>query len=860
MNTTPLPSDQHTKMMQQYLGIKAQHPDILVFYRMGDFYELFYSDAHKVAKLINLTLTARGKSDGKPVPMAGVPAHSVNNYLSRLVKLGESIAICEQTSDAKTSKGLVTREVTRIVTPGTVTDDALLDERQDNLVVSLYQHQSIFGLSVLDISGGRFILSEMDSMEAVMAEMERLHPAEILISEDFPHQAALTGYAGLRTQSNWLFDLPSARKQLIQQLETHDLSGFGCEHLSAAIAAAGCLLQYVHDTQGRHLPHLKTLSVERREDSLIMDAATRRNLELENRLSDTPDKQLTLTALLDHSATPMGSRLLRRWIHRPLKDCSSLQNRLDSIGVLITKQRAPELQALLRSLGDMERVFTRIALKSATPRDLLKCQHALAVFPDIKQRIPSSTPRLKHLYSNISVFPEQHQLLTQALSPEAPTSLKDGGVIASGYDHELDELRALSENAGKVILELEAREREATKLHSLKVRYNRIHGYFIEINRSQSDHVPPTYSRKQTLKNAERFTTPELKEFEDKILSARERALNREKHLYDTLLDSLGQYLPDFQKTTQSLAETDVLCTLSERAVTLNLHCPTLSDEAGIRIQNGRHPVVEQLAETPFVPNDCQLDRQHSMLMITGPNMGGKSTYMRQVALIVLMAQIGSYVPATEAVIAPVDRIFTRIGAHDDLAGGRSTFMVEMTETANILHNATANSLVLMDEIGRGTSTFDGLSLAWACAEQLAKLSAFTLFATHYFELTALPEQQENIHNVHLSAVEHEHRIVFMHTVKKGAANQSYGLQVAALAGIPPSVIQRAKKKLSHLEQQAHTQNIQSFPDQPQQGDLFDFEASPHPVLETLADLQPDQLTPRQAMDVLYQLKEQCET
>jgi DNA mismatch repair protein MutS len=846
-------SSRHTPMMQQYLRIKAQHPDMLVFYRMGDFYELFFEDAREASRLLDIALTARGQSGGQPIPMAGVPFHSVDNYLAKLVALGRSVAICEQIGDPATAKGPVERQVVRIVTPGTLTDEALLDERRDNLLLAIHLDNGGYGVACLDLASGRFSVLEAPEEQALVGELERLRPAELLVSEALALPASLENRPGLRREPPWRFDADSANDALCAQFGTLSLAGFGCADMPAAIAAAGCLLQYVKDTQRSALPHLVGLQTERYEDAIILDAASRRNLELEQNLAGRHEH--TLVGIMDRTVTPMGGRLLRRWINRPLRDRTVLQLRQHAVGQTLEAMAHDDLRATLRGVGDVERVLARVALKSARPRDLAGLRAGLAQLPRLQEIIIGlDSPRWQTLAQRLGPHPDTLGLLERALIPSPPQLIRDGGVIAPGYDAELDELRGLSEHADRFLLDLERRERERSGIVGLKVGYNRVHGYYIEVARSQADKVPDDYSRRQTLKGAERYVTPELKGFEGKILSARERALAREKALYDALLECLIEKLPDLQITSGALAELDVLANLAERAMTLALNPPELREQPGMVIEGGRHPVVEQVIDAPFTPNDLELDENRRMLIITGPNMGGKSTYMRQTALIAILAHIGGYVPADRARIGPIDRIYTRIGASDDLASGRSTFMVEMTETANILHNATPRSLVLMDEIGRGTSTFDGLALAWASAAHLAaKLQAFTLFATHYFELTRLPEHYPGIVNVHLDAVEHGDAIVFMHSVQDGPADRSYGLQVAALAGVPPAVIRQAKHYLRDLEQQAGRRMKPVLrPPDPQ---LPLFPAETHPALEALAGTDPDALSPRQALDILYRLK-----
>ncbi len=843
----------HTPMMQQYLRIKAEHKDMLVFYRMGDFYELFFDDAERAAKLLNITLTKRGQSAGKPIPMAGVPFHAAENYLAKLVKLGESVAICEQIGDPDTSKGPVERKVVRIITPGTVSDEALLDERQDNLLAAIHQNKNIFGIATLEMTSGRFRLLQVNHIENLMSELARLKPAEILVSETFEHDKMLDNFSGKHHQPAWYFELDSAHRLLNQQFKTKDLTCFGCDDFPVAISAAGCLLQYAHDTQRSALPHIQSMQAERSEETIILDASTRRNLELTLNLNGSTEN--TLAAIFDKTATPMGSRLLRRWINRPLRDTTILKQRQAAIQHLMESHTHEDLHQLLRGVGDIERILARVALKSARPRDLVQLRYTLGLLPEIQHQLKSAEiPLLKTIASNINIFPELHELLQKAIVENPPVVIRDGGMMARGYDAELDELLALSENAGKFLMNLEIQERERTKIPTLKVGYNRVHGYYIEISRGQARQAPIEYIRRQTLKNAERFITPELKTFEDKILSAKSRALAREKQLYEELLEQLLTPLATLQISAEGLATLDTLTNLAERAETLELTAPILTHEPGLQIQGGRHPVVEHVLEEPFVPNDTLLNHDRRMLMITGPNMGGKSTYMRQTALITLLAYIGSFVPAKKALIGPIDRIFTRIGASDDLASGRSTFMVEMTETANILHNATENSLVLMDEIGRGTSTFDGLSLAFAVAKHLAeKTKALTLFATHYFELTALPDQHASIFNVHLDAIEHHDKIIFLHSVQEGPANQSYGLQVAQLAGVPHEVIKHAKQKLHQLENNSIAQ--QAFaPNSAVQNDLFS-EKQNDKLQRAVESLNIDEMTPKEALDALYRLK-----
>jgi len=850
MNTLDLSA--HTPVMQQYLRIKAQYPDALVFYRMGDFYELFFDDAKRASRLIDITLTARGQSGGAPIPMAGVPVHTLDNYLARLVRKGESVAICEQMGDPAKSKGPVDRQVVRVVTPGTVTDDALLEERRDTLLAALCLEPEGFGLAWLELSSGRFSVLEAQGMEALTAELERLRPAELLISEQATNQLPHVS-ARLRERPIWHFDLDASTRALCEQFGTRDLAGFGAQEQPFGIRAAGCLLQYVRDTQKAAVPHLKSLRVEDRGEVVLLDAATRRNLELDISLADRPE--CTLAGVLDHTATAMGGRELRRWMHRPLRENAPLQKRLHAIETLIDSARYRDLHDVLRAVGDIERGLARVALKSARPRDLAQLRAALAALTEVQALLADQdSPLLQDLAQQAGTHPESSDLLKRALIETPPAILRDGGVIAEGYDAELDDLRRISTNSDQYLVDLETRERERSGIASLRLGFNRVQGYYIEINRSQADQVPVDYHRRQTVKNAERYITPELKQFEDKVLGAREKSLAREKELYDQLLDKLIERLLSLQSTAAALAALDVLANLAERAIALKYCKPELVDDAVLEVQEGRHPVVEQFIDGHFVPNDLSLGNQRRMLIITGPNMGGKSTFMRQTALLVVLARMGSYVPASSARIGPVDRIFTRIGASDDLAGGRSTFMLEMTEAANILNNATDHSLVLMDEIGRGTSTYDGLSLAWACAVHIGKqVRAFTLFATHYFELTSLAGEIDGCANVHLDATEHGDQLIFLHSVKEGPANQSFGLQVAALAGVPPRVITAAKKYLRELEQRSAATHAPKA----QQELLLMPPTEPEDshVLDALKELDPDAMSPKQALEALYKLK-----
>ncbi|PVX39219.1 DNA mismatch repair protein MutS [Pasteurella langaaensis DSM 22999] len=852
--------ENHTPMMRQYLTLKAENPDILLFYRMGDFYELFYDDAKKAAALLDISLTKRGASAGEPIPMAGVPYHAVEGYLAKLVQLGESVAICEQIGDPALAKGQpVERKIVRIVTPGTVSDEALLPERLDNLLAAVYQEKNKFGLATLDMSSGRFQISEPSDTETLRAELQRLSPAELLYCEDFAEMALIEQAKGLRRRPIWEFELGTAVQLLNRQFGTKDLKAFGVEKAILGLCAAGCLLQYAKETQRTALPHIQSISLIQNNENIQLDAATRRNLELTQNLAGGTEN--TLAAVIDKCVTPMGSRLLKRWIHQPIRNVHKLQQRQNIIKALLEQDLIAELQPYLQQVGDMERILARVALRTARPRDLTRLRTALEQLPDINQILKTS-PILTALSDPLGEFSQLVELLQRAIIDTPPLLIRDGGVIAQGYNAELDEWRALAQGATQYLEDLERRERETTGIDTLKVGFNAVHGYYIQISQGQAHKAPMHYVRRQTLKNAERYIIPELKTYEDKVLKAKGASLALEKQLYDEIFEQILPHLGALQLSSMTLAELDVLTNLAERAETLNYVQPEFSNEITLHIENGRHPVVEQVIKEPFIANPVELNQNRHLLIITGPNMGGKSTYMRQTALITLLAHIGSFVPAERAVIGQIDRIFTRIGASDDLASGRSTFMVEMTEMANILHQATEKSLVLIDEIGRGTSTYDGLSLAWACAEWLAKkLRSLTLFATHYFELTALPEQLTGAANVHLDALEHNNSIAFMHSVQDGAASKSYGLAVAALAGVPQNVIKLAKQKLAHLEKisgQSADKKLQDLRNLHQnQGELalMKEDDSKNALLEMLEKLDPDELTPKQALAYLYQLK-----
>ena len=866
--------------MIQYFSIKKDHPNDLVFYRMGDFYELFHDDAKLAAQLLDITLTARGKTTDNPTPMCGLPHHAAENYIARLVKAGFSVAICEQIGDPATSKGPVERKVVRVMTPGTITDEAFLNESRDNLISCIYYNNEQFGLASMDVSNGRFIVSQLSNTEQLSAELERLKPAELLICPSSENLKATNNELDLpktKTLDPWLFDLDSCTTLLTDHYKTKDLSGFDLSDKPLAVSAAGALFHYVTQTQRGDLPHLQAISYEHSDQAIVLDPATRLNLEID--VNSQGEDKYTLSWLLDKTSTSMGSRLLKRWLHRPLRDKHAVKLRQFAIGSLIDGYQFESIQSTLKPIGDIERILSRIALGSARPRDLSRLGDALARLPELQTQISNIDQKLINaLKEQIGTFEELVNLLDKAIIENPPMVIREGGVIAPGFDAELDELRGISTNANAFLLKLENDEREKTGIPTLKVGYNRVHGYYIEISKAQSAKAPDNYTRRQTLKNAERFITEELKAFEDKALSAKSRALTREKMLYEELVITCANDITALQQCALGLATLDTLSCFAERSITLNLVCPELVDENCLNIEQAKHPVIEQIIDGAFIPNDCILDEDKKMLIITGPNMGGKSTYMRQTAICTLLAFTGCYVPAISMKTGPIDRIFTRMGSSDDSASGRSTFMVEMTETANILHNATQNSLVLMDEVGRGTSTFDGLSLAWASAEQLVKQTkSFTLFATHYFEMTHLPDQFPLAVNVHLKAHEHNDKIIFMHKVEQGAASQSYGLQVAKLAGVPLKVITKAKEKLNELEL-GQTQSDEKVslvsnkfiknntnrvtpkketkvaePQGFMQNDLF---STPHPALDLLQKTDADELTARQALELIYKLKE----
>ena len=842
-------TSQHTPMMQQYLNIKADYPDMLLFYRMGDFYEMFFDDAKKGAELLELTLTHRGNANGKPIPMAGVPYHAADNYLAKLVKLGQSISICEQIGIPGQTKGPVERQVTRIVTPGTLTEECLLESHQENLLLAIHQHNSKFGLAYVELSSGRLRITECESIESLNSDLERLNANEILIDETAPTIDYLNLHKSVKARPSWEFDATDAKRLLRQQLEVSSLEAFGEATHPLAIIACGALLNYLKLTQKQALPHINALTIERPIDSVQLDAQTLKNLEITQALNG--QKSHTLNHLMNKTVTPMGNRLFKRWLTRPVRCHATLQERHQCIDFFIGNHLDETLHEKLKAFGDIERILARIALNNVRPRCLVQLKNALIALPEVKALFPKTlASRLKQLLAQLYDFPELTDTLERALVENPPVTIRDGGMIADGYDETLDELRALSENANEKLIDLEIKEKESTGIASLKVGFNRVHGYFIEMPKSQSHLAPTHYQRRQTLKNNERFITPELKAFEDKVLSANAQALAREKHLFETLITTITPHLTQLTEMCESISELDVLANLSLRAQALNLNKPTLTHEHIIDIKQGRHPVIEQLSDAPFISNNATLNEKHPLLMLTGPNMGGKSTYMRQTSIIVLLAHTGSYVPASKAKIGPIDRIFTRIGASDDISSGRSTFMVEMTETATILNHATHESLVLIDEIGRGTSTYDGLSLAKACAWDLAtRVKSYSLFSTHYFELTQLEQESNAIQNIHLDALLQNENLIFLYKVKRGPCDQSYGIEVAKLAGIPKSVIHHARDILASLEQ-GETKTPIKTPKpkviKKQQTPAFE---------KFIQEITPDDLSPKKALDLIYQLK-----
>ena len=836
----------HTPVMRQYLAVKARYPAELLFYRMGDFYELFFEDAQRAARLLDITLTSRGEAAGEKIPMAGVPAHAAEQYLARLLKLGESVVICEQVGDPASSRGPVERRVARILTPGTLTDEGLLQARMENLLAAVHSIDSALALAWVELASGRLSVTMLPDEPSLAAELARLAPAELLVAED---ASLLPNVAGRRPRPNWHFAPAGGARRLQTAFGLANVRGLGLEDTPAQLGALGALLQYCEETLCGPLPHLQPPRVEALQDTLMLDPATRRHLELVT--GPGGDERGALVELMDSTQTPMGGRLLRRWLQQPTRRHAELRARLQAVDALAGSHTLALLRDGLRRIPDLERIVTRVALGSARPRDLAGLRQALQILPLLAELEPGlDSPRLSALLASCPPQPVLLERLLAALVEHPPLVARDGGVIAAGFDPELDELRGLASDADAYLVELERRERERTGIPTLKVGYNRVHGYYIELGRSKGDAVPADYQRRQTLKGSERYVTAELRQFESRILKAHEQALARERTLFDELLKEAAQHTRALQEAAGAVAELDVLACFAERAETLGYEAPAFTDEPQIAIEQGRHPVVEQRLGEPFVANDLHLTPERRMLVITGPNMGGKSTYMRQTALIAVLAHCGSFVPAARATFGPIDRIFTRIGAHDSLSRGHSTFMLEMTETAWILRNATESSLVLIDEIGRGTSTFDGVSIAWAAAEYLASTNrSFTLFATHYFELTALAQEHSSIANVRMDAVEHDERVVFLHTVREGPANQSFGLSVALLAGVPRAVVTQARARLASL-------TTAQVPVSGQPQAALPLAAPDSPVLALLRDLDPDTLSPRDALQLLYRLCE----
>ena len=849
-----------TPMLRQYLGIKKEFPDTLLFYRIGDFYEMFFDDAKKASALLDLTLTHRGGSaDGSEIPMAGVPFHAVDSYLAKLVQKGESVAICEQLGVPGATRGPMERKVTRIITPGTVTDDALLEDRKDNLIAAVTEDpkRKTFGCAVMDLSSGAFSVEEGRGDAFLSAFLEKTDPTELLYNEEMRDTAVFDDRKGLRRRPSWEFDLETAVGSLCRQFGTHDLTGFGVGDAHEALKAAGSLLEYVRNTQRTALPHIRGIRMSSASAFVTMDAATRRNLELTVNLRGTQEN--TLASVLDRTSTPMGSRLLKRWINEPLRSSAEIGGRLDLIESFISCNAPDKLSELLRRVGDLERVLARLALKNIKPRDLIRIREALEVLPGIKDILEndSGVPAAKASAARISLFPDECGLLKKAIMDQPSALIRDGGVIADGFSSELDELRNISKGSDDYLRKLEERERKRTGITTLKAGYNSVQGFFIEVSKGSISKVPDDYIRRQTLRNSERYITAELKDFEEKALGAEEKALELENSIYNDIIEKLFAKLEQLQRTAEETARIDVLQDLAERATTLGYTRPVLTSRHEISITRGRHPVVEEVSESPFIANDLTLSSARSLIIITGPNMGGKSTYMRQAALITIMALMGSFVPAEHAEIGRIDRIFTRIGASDDLASGRSTFMVEMTETANILRNATPDSLVLMDEIGRGTSTYDGLSIAWASAMYLLKTGAMTLFSTHYFELTSLENEIPGICNLHFSAAGDGKETVFLHVAEPGPANRSYGIEVAALAGLPEEVLKNAKEKLTELEEEGDRKSAEKERKSKTRkaGNHEDLPGSVKAVIDTLRNTDPNDLSPKEALTLIYSLK-----
>lgn len=853
----------HTPMMQQYLSIKAEYPDILLLYRMGDFYELFYEDAKYAAQILDLTLTHRGQSMGEPIPMAGVPYHAADSYLAKLVQTGHSVAICEQVAPEDPTlpqKGPMERKVTRVITPGTLVEEDLLQANCPNTLIALTTHKQKFGLSALELSSGEFNLLELDyipNKSQLTEVLNRYNPQEILIPENF---TILLDYdkKNIKQRALFEFNFNTSYKLICNQFGVNNLQAFECDNLTAGIMAAGAVLRYAQAMHQNSLQHIQKISLDKNEDFILLDQHTIKNLEIN---WDNAGGRNSLINIIDKTKTPMGARLLKKWLANPIRNQAIIQERQASVTAFInTNQESNNIQAIqenLAQIGDLERILTRIGLKSARPRDLVKLKQGLAVLPALKKQLIQTKALDNKQLTQLGEHQAEYDLLKASISDNPPATIRDGNIILPEFNSQLDKLKAIFEKTQDFLTQLEQKEQQRSQISTLKVAYNKIHGFYIEISKAQAKNAPKDYIRRQTLKNAERFITSELKDFEQEFLSSKERALALEKQIYNEILDKLIQSLKLIQTSAKILAKIDVLVNFAERAISLNYTCPKLVSENIIHLQNSRHSIVE-LNQENFIPNDIELSNSTPIKLITGPNMGGKSTYMRQTAICVLLCYIGSFIPAESAKIGPIDRIFTRIGAQDNLAKNQSTFMVEMTETANILHNATQNSLILLDEIGRGTSTYDGLAIAYATLEYIStKIKAFCMFATHYFELTKMAEKLTNCQNIHFAAKEYAGGIIFLHKVAKGAASKSYGLQVASLAGLPQAVLTTAKSTLDNLESSGNSE-IKINHDSIQKKSKPDIKLEPinSKLINKISDLDIDSLTPKAALEILYQLQE----
>ncbi len=845
----------HPPMIRQYLSIKADYPNDLLFYRMGDFYELFFEDAVVAADLLEITLTSRGKNRGTPIPMCGVPFHAVDNYLSRLVAMGRSAVICEQVGDPNATRGPVERRVQRIVTPGTLTEESLLDATHESVLMAINTYAAkhhYAGVAWINLSTGLFSVAATRSRTELSTLVDSVRPTEVLVPEGAKEK---WDNATPRQLDPLRFDSALGTSMLANHFGTKDLTGFGIAKLDLVVGAAAAALTYAQEACRQPLDFIEAIRLHSDSSILHMDAQTRRNLEIDRRIQSS-DQHGTLFDVVDFTATPMGSRLVRHWLNEPCRDIEIVRARHEVVEGLLEQRMSDSLAKTLRPVGDLQRIVTRIAMGTATPRDLVRTKVAIQCHSQVLELIEKlDLPNEIEALAQHSGLNKVRNLIERAIVDEPPATSREGGMIAQGFDAALDELRAVRSEASNYLQDLEQRERDRTGVPTLRVGHNRVHGYYIELTRAQSSEVPDDYVRRQTLKNTERFVTQELWEFEEKYLRSESDALEREKRLYADLVATIGESAKQLRQAADALARIDVLNGFAEAAREHGYIRPEFTDSSSLSIEDGKHPVLSAGPGLDFVPNSIDMHEFRRMLVVTGPNMGGKSTYMRQTALIVILAYAGSFVPAKRAVIGPIDGIFTRIGASDDLSGGQSTFMVEMTETANILHNATSSSLVLLDEIGRGTSTYDGLALALAIAHSMAQtVRAFTLFSTHYFELTALAQKLETVHNVHLNAVEHNRKVVFLHSVEDGPASQSYGIHVARLAGIPGRVLQHARNQLHKLEQLAIKSGESNYID------LFEehleHEDYDHPAIERLRQTDLDELSPRAAHELLYELLE----